>query len=290
MRSLLDLRRPSLLLPLLLLASCSGSSSASSDDPDGAGGRSGESTGGSSASGGDTNAPIDEEGTGGGAPDGLGGEAGAADTGGGSDADEPPQPEGGCRTTLAANGTAQIVEVCRPADGAPQHVRLENVDAGAGHTSVQLFLGFDEPPTSTQGPLAADQFKIMLYSGTPKDVHVSFGEASATLSGDHSFTGGPSTLCFDLGDGAVDRAPRFVLWVDGVNGATCSDFTTLTEDTAYGSEAHWGGALGIIAKAKGMYLYRAGAIDADPSVVSWSCSASSCVTRGLGDVPSEGAR
>lgn len=202
-------------------------------------------------------------------------------TGGDSTGEDPqePLPDGACQTQIpSARGGAQMVPLCEVPDGVVRHVRIAGLDAGAFHTSVQLFLGFDEAPAGPQAPLDDTQFKLMVYAGTPTTLYPTLGANVSETTGEHDFTAGPTTLCFDILDGSEVAPPSFILWVHGVDGADCTDFDTLTRSSAYAWEADWNGSVGAIAKGEGSWFYQAHGIDATPVVTLFDRGVAHCET------------
>lgn len=179
------------------------------------------------------------------------------------DVPEPPGPS--CSSAIATTGTSRVVELCET-EGTVHHVRIANLGLAATHTSAQVLFGLDAPPspTSAPGPLAADQWKVQLYGGgpagpsvtQPPDISTSFGARVDVIAGDHAFLLAASTVCFDVHDGSASTPPYFVIWRDGVNGADCEDFTTLTLATAYGMELAYGRAVGAVDKGTPIYFYQ----------------------------------
>lgn len=176
---------------------------------------------------------------------------------------------GACATTIPAT-TGELTELCTlPAGGTVRHVRIAGVTAPAVHASAQIWFGYDAAPTSATAPLAADQFKVMLYGGGPPGaptiVQGVFGTREQTIATGQPFVNQVSTVCFDLSDGSVTTAPAFVLWVDGQNGADCDAKSTLTIANALGVRARWSGP-GAIAKAKKLFFRQSPGITATPTV------------------------
>jgi hypothetical protein len=172
---------------------------------------------------------------------------------------DPPAPLSSCETPVAAGTASAFTELCS-IDGSVEHVRLAGISNEVAHYSTQVFFGFDAPPTSTQGELAADQFKLLFYSGmgniVPPFVQPVFGTASGEVAGDAAFVRSTATVCFDVVDSTAESAPVFNLWVDGVNGADCEIASTLTAGSVLASIVDWGGAVGPIAKDKKIYFYQ----------------------------------
>lgn len=197
----------------------------------------------------------------------------------GDEEEEEPLLDGSCRTKVPSAATAlQVTPLCEVPGGTVRHVRIDGMAAGAGHLSAQFLLGFDVAPQNPQAAPADDQFRLMLYGGTPKDVHLAFGSGSTTATATNDFATTPATICFDLVGGSAERAPSLVLWVDGENGADCRDFATLTRATAAAIEEEWGGATGAIASERGAFYRQAAGITATPTVTLFNRSVSSCET------------
>jgi hypothetical protein len=177
---------------------------------------------------------------------------------------EPPAPLS-CETAIPSGVASQYTELCS-FEGTVEHVRLAGIVNDGAHYSTQIYVGFDGPPTGTQDPLAADQFKVMLYSGmapfVPAVVQPVFGTAAGEIAGDVTFVRSTATVCFDLVDSTATTAPAFTLWVDGVAGADCETASTLTAEAAFASIDSWGGAVGAIAKDKKVYFYQRSATGA----------------------------
>ena len=170
-----------------------------------------------------------------------------------------------CVTTPTAGSGDTVVELCKPAQGGTvKHVTIAGLRTPAVHASASVVFGFDEAPTSAQGPIEADQFRVLFYGGgspaPPALVQATFGSFNETLEGNASFLNtAPSTVCFDVHDGGTNTAPYFALWVSGQKGADCADRSTLTVASAWGIRANWKGATGAIDKAaKAFYRQTAG--------------------------------
>jgi len=147
-----------------------------------------------------------------------------------------------CTTTVANPTTAGFIELCTPEEGTIQHVTLVGVQATTGHAYAAIELGFDTAPTNAQAPLSTGQARVLLYGGGPPPpalVQADFGTTSETVSTTSPFVNTVSTICFDLSDGAADAPPKLTLWVDGQNGASCADRSTLTAASASGSTKTW---------------------------------------------------
>lgn len=160
-----------------------------------------------------------------------------------------------CTTNIQTQPTDTFVELCKPASGTVQHVRIAGVQATSGHTFAQVAFGFDAAPAAAQGPLAADQVRFVLYGGGPPPpplVQAGFGTAIESIQSNATFVNAVSTVCFDLTDGSATTPPKLTLWVDGQKGASCSDRSTLTVASASASSSTW--ANGTVAKAKKMYF------------------------------------
>jgi len=181
-----------------------------------------------------------------------------------------PEPDvTNCTTTLTAANADTFVELCELTVPA-RHVRIENLRASATHEFAQIVFGFDAPPASSTGAVAADQFRVLFYGGgvpaPPALTQLTFGSASETLDGSGAFINGGATVCFDLHDGSATTAPAFVLWVSGQRGANCSDRSTLTAATAYGVKADFGGVTGAIDKQANAYFRQSSVSGAAPVI------------------------
>ncbi len=174
-----------------------------------------------------------------------------------------------CSTNITAANDGSFVELCQPTQGV-RHVRIENFRATATHASSQIVFGFSAPPTATSGPIAAGQFRVLLYGGgmpapTPT-LQASFGAVDATLDGNATYINSGATVCFDLYDGSATEAAQFMLWVSGQRGANCADRSTLTVATALGARTHWQGTTGAVAKQLKVYFRQSGATGATPRI------------------------
>ena len=213
------------------------------------------------------------------------GEAGSEDADPGSpdsgtkDAGQPDSSDGGaldptsCVTTpTSAQGDA-FVELCKPAQGGTvKHVTIAGIQLPATHASAQVVFGFDAPPTSAQGPIEADQMRVLFYGGgapaPPALIQATFGSVGESLEGDASFLNeAPSTICFDVHEGGADIAPYLALWVTGKKGADCADRATLTVASAWSIRVSWKGATGALDKAAKAY-YRQAAGLALPTITA----------------------
>src|SRR5699024_9856006 len=120
--------------------------------------------------------------------------------------------------------------------GGARHVRIEGAKAPPAHTSYQLYIGLEEP-IGAQDDLPAGALRIMAYGGgVPMplpSLTIGFGEHSAGVPGDISFVNEGTGFCLDIFDGAADRSPSVVLWVDGHEDADCGDNATLTRESAF---------------------------------------------------------
>jgi hypothetical protein len=224
-----------------------------SDDPSGGSGSETTSTTGASSGTDGTTATTDatdtDPGTTG-TTDASGTTAGT-DTGSGTDTSTTGEPAGPtCSATLdpAVNGT--FVELCA-VEGKVGHVRLTNLVVPPMHASTQVLLGLDAAPTGPQAALDPGEFKLLFYGGSgvapPPAIQAVFGATTVTLPLDGGFLAAPSTVCFDVHDGAADLTPAVVLWVDGLGGADCEDPATLTVATAAAVVQDFGAELGAIA-------------------------------------------
>lgn len=173
-----------------------------------------------------------------------------------------------CTTTLAAATAGDFVELC-PIDGTVEHVRIEGFATAPPHGSAQIVFGFDAPPMDPQPTLEADQLQVLFYAGAspfpPPQAQVTFG-AHGLVVDDPSFVLGPSTVCFDLHDGAADEPPYFALWVDGVRGADCAQPATLTVASAHAVGATWRGLTGAVDKTTSLYFRQSSGQTAEPVV------------------------
>lgn len=183
---------------------------------------------------------------------------------------DAPPASATCSTSISPGQGGQYVELCSLSHGSVSHVRITGLMAPASHASAQIWFGFDSPPTTTQGPLEADQFKLMLYGGGPPSVpamvQATFGDHDELLDGDTSFVTTISTVCFDLYRGSASAPPAFVLWIDGKNGADCEDRSTLSIASAFGVRALWRGAVGTIDTAAKMYFRQTSGVAASPHI------------------------
>lgn len=187
--------------------------------------------------------------------------------------DDPSGPAdavSACATDITSATDGSFVELCEVTSGPVRHVRIENFTATRTHASVQVVFGFDAPPAAPNDPIAADQFRVLFYGGgTPFPsplVQATYGDVDIALDGDASFINAPSTICFDLYDGAAGEAPSFILWVDGQKGADCDDDATLTGASAYGARTYWNGTTGAITKDTNVYFRQASGTGATPTV------------------------
>lgn len=192
---------------------------------------------------------------------------------GSADADSGTEAETTCTTTIAAGQGGSFVELCTLAEGSVQHVAIRGVLTPATHAVAQFLFGFDTPPdTSTtanaNATYGADQLRVLLYGGgtpfPPGIIQPTYGTKVKPFPDDASFLRSLTTLCFDVGDGA--SGPRLALWVEGQKGANCSDKTTLTKDSAFGTRTDWDGAVGAIAKGKKVYFWQSAELTALPSI------------------------
>jgi hypothetical protein len=175
-----------------------------------------------------------------------------------------------CTTDITSATDGTFVELCDVSSGPVRHVRIANFVAPAMHASASVVFGADAPPASPQDPLAADQFRVLLYGGGPPGVppiaQATYGDVDAALDGDASFINSTSTVCFDLHDGSASTAPSFILWVDGQNGADCEDRSTLTGANAFGARSFWNGVTGAITKDANIYFRQATGTGATPTI------------------------
>ncbi|MBX3261094.1 MAG: hypothetical protein KF782_15530 [Labilithrix sp.] len=191
----------------------------------------------------------------------AGGDAGG-DAGDGGD-EEPPHPTR-CTTTIAPAQNDGFVELCKPAQGIVQHVRISGVQVPATHESAQVVFGFDAPPASATAALADDQLRVLLYGGgapaPPALLEATWGSIRQVLGGNvPSLNTAASTVCFDVHDGGADAPPYFAIWVQGQKGANCLDRATLTVASAHAIRASWHGEVGALAKdAKAYYRQSVG--------------------------------
>lgn len=193
-----------------------------------------------------------------------GGDAAAPDA---SDVGEPDATVSlgpSCVTEVPAG--MQNLMLCA-VEGGVRHVRIEDIAVPRTHASAQLFLGL-AAPTGSQTPLTAGQFKLQIYGGgSPQpapQIGAYFGAESVALSGDHTFVGTPSTICFDVHDGSADARAAFVLWRDGENGADCHDRASLTLANAF--DRIFAPSNGAIIKDANAYFYQAASVTASPTV------------------------
>lgn len=229
----------SLLASVALLAACADGET----DGDGSGGT--PSTGGAGAASGGAGSGG-RTGTGGVS---LGGEGGLPLAVGGEGGALPVDVEYDCDagvTDLKVAGLSSFVELCET-DGPVRHVRIDGLVVGAPHGSSQLIFGFDEAPTMARGFEIGDgRANLLFYGGAPPSLAASAyayaGDEESTLAGSAEFLLESSTVCLDVHPGSASRAPHFVLWRDGVDGADCSELDSLTLDNAVAREVWWGGA------------------------------------------------
>ena len=192
------------------------------------------------------------------------------------DPETEPLSAGACRTVVPASSAPSYTELCALEDGVVQHVRIDRLVAGSGHTSAQLLLGYEEPPAASQAPVGPGQFRLMVYGFTPSLAYAYLHEASVEFDGPHDFSSA-STICFDIHGGTSGAAPAILLWVDGVHGADCRDVETLTLDTVYGADFAWDGADAWIDKDLPGWFYQAGGLGS-AVVTLFPTGAASCET------------
>lgn len=228
-------------------------------EPSGSGGEgSGDPASGGTGSGGDGSAGDGSGGDGAGG-DGAGGDGSGGDGSGGDGTGGTVDPVTECTSLIEASESA-FTELCA-IDGPVRHVRIEGLLAPRTHASTQVLFGFSEAPASTNPVTGEGQFKAMFYGGgvpfpTPQLVG-QFGELEATLSDNATFVHTSSTVCFDLHHGSESTPPHLVVWVDGVNGADCEDFDSLSLETAFSRELWWEGATGAITAGLPTYFRQA---------------------------------
>lgn len=184
------------------------------------------------------------------------------------DAEEPGDPTR-CETVIDPSDSGDYIELCEIEEGVVSHVKLEGVTTPATHATALFFLGYDDTPTANQGPIDEGQYRLMLYGGSspapPAQAGVQFGDAGATLFvAPHVVNGG--TVCFDIHDGGADAAPYTVVWVDGVNDASCDDEMTLTLGSAVAIEASFGGLRGAVDKSAKAFYYQSGGLTTGPTI------------------------
>lgn len=141
-----------------------------------------------------------------------------------------------CTTTFAANTDWQ--SLCVPAAGEARHVRMQNIQSTANNSYFYAVFGQDPSPT---GNPAAGAGKFILTGGRSNSgsswTWFRFGAGSTTQfsyandAASALYTGGPSTVCFDMGTTSAGKA-RVVFWTTGAKGADCAVKSTLRIDRA----------------------------------------------------------
>ncbi|MBX3209461.1 MAG: hypothetical protein KF764_30790 [Labilithrix sp.] len=202
---------------------------------------------------------------------GDGGDAGDAGD------EEPPHPTRCTTTTAPAQGDS-FVELCKPAQGIVQHVRISGVQVPATHESAQVVFGFDAPPASATAALAGDQLRVLFYGGgspaPPALIEATWGPIRQVAGGNvPSLNTAASTVCFDVHDGAADAPPYFAIWVHGQKGANCLDRATLTVASAHAIRASWHGEVGALAKDLKAYYRQSAGVKTSTTVTMSSVAA-----------------
>lgn len=152
-----------------------------------------------------------------------------------------------CSQEVTISGS--FVDVACAFEGPVRHVKIEDL-LSPMHGTTQLVFGFAEAPTAASPAVAAGQFRALFYGGQTDPATASIsanyaGNAVTYAEGASSIRSG-TTACFDLHDGDATRAPSFVLWLTGVNGADCNDPEALTLDTAFAKETTFSGSTGAV--------------------------------------------
>ena len=192
-------------------------------------------------------------------------DSGTKDAGPTDSGDGGPLDPTACVTNPTAAQGDSFVELCKPSQGGTaKHDTIAGLQIPASHASAQVVFGFDTAPTSAQGPIEADQMRVLFYGGgvpaPPAMIQATFGSVGQVLEGDATFLNNAlSTVCFDVHDGGADIAPYFALWVTGKKGADCADRSSLTVASAWSIRVNWKGATGALDKtAKAFYRQAVG--------------------------------
>lgn len=164
-----------------------------------------------------------------------------------------------CSKEVTDSGS--FVDVACAFEGSVRHVKIENL-LSPMHGTTQLVFGFAEAPTVASPAVFAGQFRTLFYGGqtdpATASVTANFAGNTVTYAEGASSIRSGTTACFDLHDGDSTRAPSFVLWLTGVNGADCSDPEALTLDTAFAKETTFSGNTGALELSTPIFFRKTG--------------------------------
>ncbi len=162
--------------------------------------------------------------------------------------DAPTPPSDGavlpheCSVTMDASISGHVTRLCDIA-GPVRHFTIAGVAVPAGHEYAQIIFGVDEASALKQTGFEDSEVRVTLYGGGPPPPALLFVQSNAFANPMESpyvpFTNDETTVCGDVDGGTTARAARIVLWVDGQDGADCSDRSTLTLASAALIETDW---------------------------------------------------
>ena len=193
--------------------------------------------------------------------------------------------EGSCRSRVASAEGGTFHELCSLEEGVVGHFRIDRFRTAGMHASTQLLFGFPEPPTSTTVELQSDQFRLMIYGLTPDSFYPSLGAREGDIQESTGFDvegvdfTQEQTLCADIFAGGGNASSSILFWLDGVNGADCSEPATLHLRSIVGEfYGEHGDEARQLNLEGGAYFYQAASVDSAAVITLFDAPKSGCET------------
>ncbi|TGN13725.1 hypothetical protein [Leptospira ilyithenensis] len=155
-----------------------------------------------------------------------------------------------CETTgksLTSTDFPSATAICVPSGGSAKHFRIEGLEI----TGNTFYFNVGNATTDAAATIAAlptgNVAQLYFYPSfsTPAPIYaVRYAPSNAASGTRQNITGlssavtasAAATVCLDVNDAAPSR---ITVWVNGVNGASCSDLTTLTAATSVVNKKDW---------------------------------------------------
>lgn len=161
-----------------------------------------------------------------------------------------------CEKTIDASYTSgTYAELCKPAAGNGNFVRIENLKALGDNGYFYFFLGYKTAPTATAPTLTGQYSFVVGKSVSSANPYAWFRNKDyGNYQGGQVDSGANPTLslanatdfCISIGN-STTAAPSVHFWATGVNGANCKIRGSLSNDNAIIKYSSWPDAANILA-------------------------------------------